>query len=159
MTTLERLVKLDRQIAMSMFKQKQMSMMEVDLFEPNEYLDEESKIYKEIAYGFLNCLFENSRRRYLANNHYCEAMDNVANLFSDDLFRKTMNNMLVSLTEITIDASDENGRIVEEKLVDKLSKTLSINVDWLKTAAIFIVSNNIATKYLYWLKMTEGIEA
>ena len=151
MTTLERLVKLDRQIAMSMFKQKQMSMMEVDLFEPNEYLDEESKIYKEIAYGFLNCLFENSRRRYLANNHYCEAMDTVANLFSDDLFRKTMNNMLVSLTEWKLPP--------EEKLVDKLSKTLSINVDWLKTAAIFIVSNNIATKYLYWLKMTEGIEA
>jgi len=151
MTTLERLVKLDRQIAMSMFKQKQMSMMEVDLFEPNEYLDEESKIYKEIAYGFLNCLVENSRRRHLANNHYCEAMDNVANLFSDDLFRKTMNNMLVSLTEWKLPP--------EEKLVDKLSKTLSINVDWLKTAAIFIVSNNIATKYLYWLKMTEGIEA
>ena len=151
MTTLERLVKLDRQIAMSMFKQKQMSMMEVDLFEPNEYLDEESKIYKEIAYGFLNCLLENSRRRYLANNHYCEAMDIVANLFSDDLFRKTMNNMLVSLTEWKLPP--------EEKLVDKLSKTLSINVDWLKTAAIFIVSNNIATKYLYWLKMTEGIEA
>jgi len=151
MTTLERLVKLDRQIAMSMFKQKQMSMMEVDLFEPNEYLDEESKIYKEIAYGFLNCLIENSRRRYLANNHYCEAMDIVANLFSDDLFRKTMNNMLVSLTEWKLPP--------EEKLVDKLSKTLSINVDWLKTAAIFIVSNNIATKYLYWLKMTEGIEA
>jgi len=151
MTTLERLVKLDRQIAMSMFKQKQMSMMEVDLFEPNEYLDEESKIYKEIAYGFLNCLFENSRRRHLTNNHYCEAMDIVANLFSDDLFRKTMNNMLVSLTEWKLPP--------EEKLVDKLSKTLSINVDWLKTAAIFIVSNNIATKYLYWLKMTEGIEA
>jgi len=151
MTTLERLVKLDRQIAMSMFKQKQMSMMEVDLFEPNEYLDEESKIYKEIAYGFLNCLLENSRRRYLANNHYCEAMDIVANLFSDDLFRKTMNNMLVSLTEWKLPP--------EEKLVDKLSKTLSINVDWLKTAAIFIVSNNIATKYLYWLKMAEGIEA
>lgn len=157
MTTPERLVKLDKQIAMSIFKQKQMSMMEVDLFEPNEYLDEESKIYKEIASGFLYCLFENSR--HLANNYYCEAMENVANLFPDDLFRKTMNNMLVSLTETTIDALDENCRIVKEKLVDKFSKTLSINVDWLKTAAIFIVSNNIATKYLDWLKMTEGIEA
>lgn len=157
MTTPERLVKLDRQIAMSIFKQKQMSMMEVDLFEPNEYLDEESKIYKEIASGFLYCVFENSR--HLANNHYCEAMENVANLFPDDLFRKTMNNMLVSLTETTNDTLDENGRILKEKLVNKFSKTLSINVDWLKTAAIFIVSNNIATKYLDWLKMTEGIEA
>lgn len=157
MTTPERLVKLDKQIAMSLFKQKQMSMMEVDLFEPNEYLDEESKIYKEIASGFLYCVFESGH--HLANNHYCEAIENVANLFPDDLFRKTMNNMLVSLTETTNDTLGENGRIVKEKLVDKFSKTLSINVDWLKTAAIFIVSNNIATKYLDWLKMTEGIEA